>query len=181
MTVLNWVLSADHSPRFATLALPMDTVRARSVLRAQALPASLAATVSERGSFPDVLSAGFSFLLAVSPSAIARLTRRSGAVFVPVSIMEGPSGYGVLAVEGRCGNVDYARSSVESERAGFLRLRGLVVDNASPDIDFAVPANRDSILISDEVAAELQAIRVDGIRLRRMEEITFDIPRELRS
>jgi len=57
----------------------------------------------------------------------------------------------------------------------FVTLRGLNVTEPTEAVDFAVPSNRESILISSRAAAVIKAARLDNVGLVRLNDIKFDI------
>jgi hypothetical protein len=89
-------------------------------------------------------------------------------------IEDGPAHFKVLGVTGRCGSVDYSRSYELHRTDGFVRLRGLHVDEVRDGVDVAVPSNIESVLITSR-AADLVRGSFDNISLIRLDAEEFDV------
>jgi hypothetical protein len=125
-----------------------------------------------------MLGLGFPTLYGVSPRFASAIAKFSGAKLTPVEISGGPTGYMLLGVTGRCGSVDYHRS-VEVRRLGkFVRLRGLFVDEPDSDADFAVPTNRETILITSRVANVIRSAGFSNVHLVSIDQVEFDISQD---
>ena len=175
MSNLQWELSDADEPGVADLSLPLAGDLNRSLLRGQAPPALLRASVREPGRFADLLGLGWATLHAVSPKFASAIEGLAGVVLTPIEIKGGPRGYSVLGASGRCGLVDYSRS-VEVQRFGrFVRRRGIYVDAMTDEVDFAVPENRESILISTRAADLIRAAKLDNVEIVALAEAGFII------
>lgn len=89
------------------------------------------------------------------------------------------AGYSVLTVTGDCGRVDYSRSIEIRRFDQFRHLRGLVVDREDVPTDFAVPENRETILITDLAAQAIRSGGYSNVMLTNIADIQFDISDEM--
>ena len=179
--LLEWQLTDADEAGVAYLGLPVSGSDARAILRGK-FPASIArARVTRPGRFTDMHSLGWPGLYALSSSMVAEVVRFAGTVLRPLNIDSGSGGYSILGVTGRCGSVDYSQSQQLERSDGFVRLRGLHVSEPEAPVDFAVPTNRESILVTSAVVAALKAPRFRNVRFRPLASIEFDIPEELLS
>jgi hypothetical protein len=179
VSTLAWSLNDADKRGVAYLSLPVTTDSARLLLRGQRFRSLPQALVTKKGRFADVMSLGFPSLYAVSPRFSSAIQGLAGIVVTPVAIQNGPDGYGVLGATGRCGAVDYRRS-VQVERMGqFILLRGVYVDEPKEQVDFAVPTNREELLISQRAADMITAARFENVRIVSINEEEFHIPERL--
>ena len=111
----------------------------------------------------------------LSPKFSSSIRDLSGISPIPIQLDDGPTGYALLGAIGRCGRVDYGRSEVIERMGKFVTLRGLHVTEPTEAVDFAVPSNRESILISSRAAAVIKAARLDNVGLVWLNDIKFDI------
>jgi len=173
--MLLWQLREAHAPGVANFGLPITGTMARSLLRGEPPPTALKASLNESGRFADLVGLGWPGLYAASPRFALAIQHLSGTRLIPVQLDEGPSGYALLGATGRCGVVDYGRSEVIRRLGTFVRLRGLHVTSPSDEVDFAVPADRECILLSGYAGELLKAEALDNVRLVLMEELEFDV------
>jgi len=61
----------------------------------------------------------------------------------------------------------------------FLELRGLYVQEATALVEFAVPDNRESILVTSRVADVIRTMKRSNIRLVKLDEVEFSITEEM--
>lgn len=133
----------------------------------------------ERGKAADVIGLSDVSLYAVSPAFVAAAEGLTGLAFAELDLADGPTGYAILGVTGVCGRADYRRAEVVGRLGkNFLRLRGLFVDNPEPGTDFAMPVDRESILLSSKAATQLESAHLSNLRLERMAEVRYDIPND---
>lgn len=178
MSSLRWQLTDDDRRGVAYLGLSVSDELARSLLRGGRSPGRLQARVTKPGRFADILGLGFPGLFALSSRFASALASLEGLALTTIAIEGGPDGYSLLGVTGRCGPVDYRRSTQLRLMGTFVELRGLFVDEPARPIDFAVPDNRESILVSERAAEFIRVNKFDNIRLRKLEDVEFAISQD---
>jgi len=173
MSMLQWELSDADEPGVAILGLPMTGNGARALLRGAPPLANLRALVTRSGAFADMLVLGWPGLYALSPRMSSGMRELAGFVLIPLAIDGGPDGYAVLGVTGGCGRVDYGKS-VEVERMdAFVLLRGLYGEEPKVEVDFAIPDNREAVLISSRTSSRLQTGAFSNVQLVPLDEVEF--------
>ena len=177
--MLEWELTEADEPRVANFSLPISGSQARLLLRGEKQPGELHAAPSEAGRFADLIGLGWATLYAVSPKFSSCVRDLSGVSLIPVQLNHGPVGYALLGAIGRCGRVDYSRSEVIERSGKFMTLRGLHVTEPTDAVDFAIPSNRESILISSRAAAVIRSARLDNVGLVRLDAVEFDISEDM--
>jgi hypothetical protein len=58
----------------------------------------------------------------------------------------------------------------------FIRLRGLHVEEPEVRVDFAVPTNREQVLISQRAKDNLMAAKLENLHLGLVADYEYDIP-----
>ena len=175
MATLEWQLRDAHESGVASLSLPLTGDAARSLLRGQTPASPLKAAITEPGRLADLLGLGWASLYALSPNLSAAVANWPGVSLTAVGIAGGPNGYQALGVTGRCGAVDYEKSSEVRRIGRFVRLRGLHVDEPTEAVDFAVPANRETILISSRAADLIVRTGFNNVRIVPLDAVEFDV------
>ena len=175
VSALPWSLNDADKRGVAYLSLPITTDSARLLLRGQRFRSLPQALVTKKGRFADVMSLGFPTLYAVSPRFSTAIQGLAGVVVAPIEIQNGPDGYGVLGAIGRCGAVDYGRSTQVKRMGDFILVRGLYVDEPREEVDFAVPTNREELLISQRAADVITGARLENVRIVSVKEEEFHI------
>jgi len=179
MGALQWEFNDADAPGVANLSVPITRDAAGALMRGATPASPLRAHVIEPGRFADLLSLGFPSLYALSERFAAATAPMTGARLSPIEIDGGPAGYSLLGITGRCGSVDYSRSAVIGRMGKFLELRGLYVQEATAPVEFAVPDNRESILVTSRVAHEIRKMKFSNVRLIKLEEVEFSITAEM--
>src|SRR6266480_312692 len=179
MGALQWEFNDADAPGVANLSVPITRDAAGALLRGGAPASPLRARVIEPGRFADLLSLGFPSVYALSERLAAAIALMTGAKVSPIDIDGGPPGYSLLGVTGRCGSVDYSRSAVIGRMGKFYELRGLYVQEATALVEFAVPDNRESILVTSRVADVIRTMKRSNIRLVKLDEVEFSITEEM--
>lgn len=180
MASLRWQLDEADKTGVARLSLPLDGTSVRSLLRGT-FPGQLPpAVVNERGRLADMVGLGWPGLVAVSPRFGDGLRGLTGVVLRDLPVVDPEfAGYKVLTVTGDCGRVDYSRSTELARFDQFIRLRGLIVDLKDVPTDFAVPENRETVLITDAAAQAIRSHVFANVMLTNMGDIEFDISQRM--
>lgn len=158
------------------LSLPVSDAVFRSLLRGTYSGTLPTVRPNEAGRVADVMSLGSPSLFAISPRLADGLREFDGIRLRNLKVANNAAiGFQLLTVTASCGHVDYRASTVVRRFGTFVRLRGILVEH--PDVvgHFAVPADRDSIFLSDFAENTLRSGRYTNLRLRRMADIEFDV------
>ena len=181
MSSLKWKLEEDDAPGVAYLTLPVPNAIAQALLRGVEPSVRLSAYVNPDGPgrFADIMVLGFPSLYALSLRLSAAVSQFVGVALHEIDIEGGPGGYKLLGVTGRCGAVDYRKSKVVDRMGSFVRLRGLHVDQPEVAGDFAVPTDRETVLVTAEVAERLGGVGFQNLRFTSMADSEFHVPQEM--
>ena len=162
----------------AYLSLPADGQEVRGLLRGDSSRHALEAEVIDPGKFADMHSLGWPGLYALSSRMASTLERFAGVVLRPLKINVGPNDYVLLGVTGRCGPVDYRKSVRVGQMGKFVLLRGLHVGEMEGTVDFAVPPNLETIVVTSKVHHVLGSAHLDNVQLRSLKDQEFHVPEE---
>jgi hypothetical protein len=176
MAVLRWQLDEADDIGVVSLSLHLDGRSVRALLRGKFHGQLPPAVLNEPGRLADMVGFGWSGLVAVSPRLRDGLRGLTGAVFRDLPVVDPAfAGYSVLTVTGVCGRVDYSRSTEVGRLGEFKELRGLVVDREDVLTDFAVPTNRETVLITDSAAQAIRSGGYSNVMLTNMSDIQFHV------
>ena len=171
-------LTDADRPGVAYLGLPVDGQQARALLRGQPPPQTLVAHITQAGRFADMHALGWPGLYALSPRLASIVGKFAGTVLWPLRVETGPNGYALLGVTGRCGAADYSKSLQVGRIGNFVRLRGLHVGVMDGPVDFAIPPNLETILVTAVAGDTLEKAKLENVRLRSLKDQEFDVPEE---
>jgi len=180
MASLRWQLNEAKDREIGSLSLPLDGTRVRALLRGKFHGQLPPAVRNEPGRIADMIGLGWPGLVAVSPRLGDGLRRLTGVVLHDLQVGDRAFvGYKILTVTGACGRVDYRRSTEVGRMGEFIELRGLVVDREDVPTDFAVPENRETILVTDSAAQAIRSGEYGNVMLTSMTVIQFHVSQRL--
>jgi hypothetical protein len=176
MASLRWELDEADDSGVVSLSLPVDGSSVRALLRGKFRGQLPSAVVNEPGRLADMIGLGWPGVVAVSPRLKDGLLGLTGVVLRDLPVVS-PAfvGYSVLTVTGHCGRVDYSRSTELGRLDQFIRLKGLVVDQNDVPTDFAVPENRETVLITDSAAQAIRSGNYTNVMLTDIADIEFHV------
>lgn len=176
MASLRWELDEADDLGVVSLSLPLDGGSVRALLRGKFRGQLPQAVLNERGRLADMIGLGWPGLVAVSPRLSDGLRGLTGVMLRDLPV-DDPAfgGYSVLTVTGDCGRVDYSRSNEVARFDQFIRLRGLVVGRTDATTDFAVPQDRETILITDPAAQAIRSGNFSNVMLTNIADVEFDV------
>lgn len=121
--------------------------------------------VNERGVATDMVVLGYPYPLGISERARDAFVRAGLTGWTTRQLaIEGwrKPHYAVLIVTGRCGPVDWSRSSAIRDIGRWKQYVGLFPANPDSENDFCVPDDRSVMLVTDRVVQCIHEARLTG-------------------